>query len=153
MSIYTHIPHPRILQRRQEKPPQTTDERVGLNGRIGLRITLIVGTMWTAYAFTLIALVSLPSALRSGEVIVIVAWIAQTFIQLVLLPIIIVGQNIQANTADKRAVQTYQDAEAVLHEAMQIQEHLRAQDGVLELLIARVQAGGAGPAPAGGPVA
>jgi len=153
MSIYTHIPHPRILQRRREKPPQTTDERVGLNGRIGLRITLIVGTMWTAYAFTLIALVSLPSALRSGEVIVIVAWIAQTFIQLVLLPIIIVGQNIQANTADKRAVQTYQDAEAVLHEAMQIQEHLRAQDGVLELLIARVQAGGAGPAPAGGPVA
>jgi len=45
-----------------------------------------------------------------------------------LLPIIIVGQNIQAKAADRRADETYQDAEAALHECVQIQAHLTAQD-------------------------
>jgi hypothetical protein len=56
----------------------------------------------------------------------------------VLLPVIIVGQNLQANASDKRAAQTYEDAEAVLHEALQIQQHLVAQDAVLAHLIAAV---------------
>jgi len=47
---------------------------------------------------------------------------------LILLPIIIVGQNIQAKASDKRAEATYKDADAVLHEALQIQAHLEAQD-------------------------
>jgi hypothetical protein len=92
--------------------------------------------MWCAYLFTVIALISLPDAIRSGDSIIIIAWIAQTFLQLVLLPIIIVGQNIQARAADKRAEQTYRDAEAVLHEAQQIQDHLATQDRQLAVLIA-----------------
>jgi hypothetical protein len=60
----------------------------------------------------------------------------QTFLQLALLPIIIVGQNVQAAAADRRAEDTYKDAEAVLHEAIEIQKHLEAQDIVLERLIA-----------------
>jgi hypothetical protein len=71
--------------------------------------------------------------------IVIVAWVAQTFLQLVLLPIIIVGQNIQAEASDKRAEQTYNDAEAVLHEAVEIQRHLSAQDARLEEIIAQLK--------------
>jgi hypothetical protein len=46
-----------------------------------------------------------------------VAWVAQTFLQLVLLPVIIVGQNLQAQAADTRAEDTDKDAEPVLHEA------------------------------------
>jgi hypothetical protein len=87
--------------------------------------------MWCAYIFMLLAFVSFPSAIQSGNTIIIVAWIAQTFLQLVLLPVIIVGQNIQAAASDKRAQQTYNDAEAVLHEAMQIQHHLAEQDAHL----------------------
>ncbi len=94
-------------------------------------VTVAVGTMWCAYLFTLLALVSLPAALRSHNSLIMVAWIAQTFLQLVLLPIIIVGQNVQAAASDQRAEDTYRDAEAVLHEALQIQAHLRAQDDVL----------------------
>ena len=48
------------------------------------------------------------------------------------------GQNLQAKASDKRAAQTYQDAEAVLHEALQIQQHLVAQDAVLGHLIVAV---------------
>jgi hypothetical protein len=136
---YVHMPHPRIHQRHQEKPPQTSDERVGVNGKIGVLITSVVGTMWAAYLFTLLALVSLPAAVQSGDRIIIVAWVAQTFLQLVLLPVIIVGQNVQARAADKRAQQTYSDAEAILHECVQLQAHLQAQDGVLDGLVRRLE--------------
>ena len=63
-------------------------------------------------------------------------WIAQTFLQFVLLSVIIVGQNVQAAASDRRAEDTYQDAEAVLHGALQIQEHLLTQDAELGRLIA-----------------
>jgi lipoate synthase len=70
-----------------------------------------------------------------------VAWIAQTFLQLVLLPIIIVGQNVQAAAADARSQATYDDAVAVLEEAKQIQQHLAAQDAVLAKLVEVIGAG------------
>ena len=137
--LFTHIPHPRIAQRKHDKPVKVDDGRVGVNGKVALIITAVVGTMWCAYIFTLIALISLPSAISSGQAIVIVAWIAQTFIQLVLLPIIIVGQNIQGKAADKRSEQTYKDAEAILSECLQLQAHLQAQDTVLDNVVAHVK--------------
>jgi hypothetical protein len=143
MTLFEHEPHPRIAERRRTGPPKVADQRLGgtgpiarLNARFGLFVTLAVGTMWCAYLFTLLALVSLPAALGTHNKLIIVAWIAQTFLQLILLPIIIVGQNVQAAAADKRAEETYKDAEAVLHEANEIQKHLLAQDAVLERLIA-----------------
>jgi hypothetical protein len=136
---FVHVPHPRVAQRKHEKPPQTADERVGINGKIAAFITGIVGTMWAAYLFALMTLVSLPAALSSGDKIIIVGWIAQTFLQLVLLPIIIVGQNIQGRAADKRAQQTYSDAEAILAECLQLQAHLQAQDKTLDDLVARLE--------------
>jgi len=82
-----------------------------------------------------------PAFLVKASLIALVAWIAQTFLQLVLLPIIIVGQNVQAEAADKRAEATYLDADAVLHEALQIQAHLEAQDAVIERIVAMVLGG------------
>lgn len=139
--------------------PLTTHEiaerRLGAaNAKIGLRITLIVGTMWCAYAFGIIALISLPSALKSGNLTIIIAWVSSNFLQLILLPVIIVGQNIQAAASDKRAESTYEDAEAVLHEALEIQRHLGTQDELLQLLVTRLEELEAAPAPGGGgPVA
>jgi hypothetical protein len=136
--IFTHVPHPRITERKHEKPPQTTDEQVGFNGRIALFVTKVVGSMWCAYVFCLLALAGLPQALAPGGE-GIVAWIAQTFIQLVLLSVIMVGQNVSAAASDKRAIQTYKDAEAILAEAIQLQSHLQAQDKVLDDLVAKLQ--------------
>lgn len=59
--------------------------------------------MSCAYAFAVIALISLPEALSSEDPLEIVSWIAQTFLQLVLLSIIIVGQNIQSEIAERQA--------------------------------------------------
>jgi hypothetical protein len=139
MSTFQPIPHPWIRQRAVTRPPRVDDERVGFGAALGARITAIVGTMVTALGFALLALISLPAAIRSGDIIVIVAWIAQTFLQLVLLPIIIVGQNVQGMAADKRGLQTYNDAEAILHECLQLQAHLMEQDKVLSDLITKVK--------------
>ena len=141
-AVFEHVPHPHTrahLAGSAPPPPKVDDERVGLNGRIGLFLTTIVGTMWAAYLFTLLALVSFPSAMRTGNSIIMVAWIAQTFLQLVLLPIIIVGQNIMGKAADKRAEQTYKDGEAILHECLQIQAHLAAQDDAQAKQIAELR--------------
>ena len=69
--------------------------------------------MWCAYLFALIALISLPAAIAGGTA-ALVSWIAQTFLQLVLLSVIMVGQKVAAKASDKQAVQTYKDAEALL---------------------------------------
>ena len=80
------------------------DNPIGLfNTRVAVTITKSIGSMWCAYVFALLALISLPSAIRTHDPIIIVSWIAQTFLQLVLLPIIIVGQNVQAAASDARA--------------------------------------------------
>lgn len=113
-----------------------TKAKLSLNDKIGLRLTKSVGTMWAAYVFVGLTLISLPAALTSGNELVIVAWIAQTFLQLVLLPVIIVGQNIQAASADAMAVATYEDATALLEEAKQVQKHLDAQDEAIAKLAA-----------------
>ena len=76
----------------------------------------------------------------SGNTITIVSWVAQTFLQLVLLPIIIVGQNIQAKASDERAIATYNDADAILHDAREIQTHLDTQDEAIGDLLEKVAA-------------
>jgi hypothetical protein len=86
----------------------------GFNAKLALVITRSVGTMACAYLFAAIALISLPAALSSGQVIIIVAWIAQTFLQLVLLSIIMVGQTVQSATSDARAAKEFADTETIL---------------------------------------
>ena len=141
MSPYHHVPHPHIHRRKAAHPVKVADQfsrtnaMERFNTAFALKITSAVGSMWCAYAFAVLALFGLPSAIHAGTGGV-VQWIAQTFLQLVLLSIIIVGQNVQAAASDERAENTYQDAEAVLHEALQIQDHLLVQDRELERLIA-----------------
>jgi hypothetical protein len=134
---FEHVPHPRIEARKKSGPPKTTDEHVGPNGRIALVLTTTVGTMWCAYAFAVLALVVLPDAIHGG-VLTLVQWVSQTFIQLVMLSVIMVGQNILGRASDKRADMTYKDAEATFHEAQQIQAHLKAQDDALNALLDKV---------------
>ncbi len=77
------------------------------NQKIAEKITNAVSTMWCAYIFAAIALISLPAAIRSGDSLVIVAWVAQTFLQLVLLSIIMVGQSQSAAEVTKIINETH----------------------------------------------
>ena len=97
----------------------------GFNKRLAILITTMVGSMQCAYAFGLLALASLPAILTqafhlhvfpgwliNASLIALVAWLSSYFLQLVLLPVVIVGQNVQAEATDARAAKTFEDAEA-----------------------------------------
>jgi hypothetical protein len=111
VKTYHHLakalhPSPRVLK-------DAMSEVDGFNAKLAVIITRLVGTMWCAYLFTLIALISLPDAINAGKA-ALISWIAQTFLQLVLLSVIMVGQNVQSLAADARAENTFKDTEMVL---------------------------------------
>jgi hypothetical protein len=129
----THVPK-LVLTKHSHKTVHGESAMGLFNTRVAVKITKSVGSMWCAYVFALIALISLPSALRSGNSIIIVGWIAQTFLQLVLLPIIIVGQNVQAAASDARAEsdhETLLSIHTLTAEVHMIQEQ---QSKILEIL-------------------
>ena len=127
--------HPHLAAR-PAAPPRTADQHGhSINDRIAGRITGWVGTMWCFYLFAALALVSLPAALRTGSLIVIDGWVAQTFLQLVLLAVLQTSGNISSRAADARAEATWKDAEATIHTLLQVEQHLLEQDRVLAELI------------------
>ena len=95
------------------------DEKKTLNQRFAESITSGVATMWCAYIFAAIALISLPNAIRTGDPLVIVSWIAQTFLQLVLLSIIMVGQKEESKRVEQ---QIYETHDASIKELSEIRE-------------------------------
>jgi hypothetical protein len=145
--IFEYIPHPHIEKRKKDGPPKNADSAAKVHGKgraakfnnwFAIKITNAVGSMWCAYLFGLFDLISLPAAIKGGKA-TLVSWVAQTFLQLVLLSIIIVGQNIQAAASDARAQATYDDAAAVLEEAKQIQAHLLEQDKQFEEIMTQLK--------------
>lgn len=117
------------LRKQYLKPLVKHENR--FNDWLAVKITNVVGTMWCAYAFAALALISLPEAINGG-VATLVAWIAQTFLQLVLLSIIMVGQNIASEKSDRQLAQTYRDAEALLKISDEIQSLLKQNTTLTE---------------------
>lgn len=102
---WDHLPHATGMQR--------------FNRALAIKVTGAVGTVWCAYIFAVIALIGLPAAIQQAtsggfHPLPVVQWVAQTFLQLVLLSVIIVGQNVSGEASDARAVKTYNDTEQIL---------------------------------------
>jgi hypothetical protein len=87
-----------------------------------------------------LALISLPSAIKTGSSIVIISWIAQTFLQLVLLPIIIVGQNVQAAASDARAESDHETLNSIHTLTAEVYKISEQQFKILEILEKRSEA-------------
>ena len=129
------------------------------NKKVALWITENVGTMTCFWMFCVIALLALPAALVEAKVItptigiigeagfvILVEWAAQSFIQLVLLPALMVGQNLQNIAADARSAKTFEDVERIIdlldaHTQGGVKDILEAIDA---LKSQGVSAGGAG---------
>jgi hypothetical protein len=86
----------------------------GINAKVAIVLTKVVGTMWCFYVFNGIALISLPSAINTGQLTTIINWVSSNWIQLILLPALMVGQNVQSVAADARALKTFEDTEKIL---------------------------------------
>jgi hypothetical protein len=104
------------------------------NAAVAVRITKIVGTMYCAYVFTAIAFVALPAALEQGSPTVLVNWLSSNFLQLVLLPIIMVGQKVISASQDARAEADHETLTALHQMAKQQIEILEGQNQILDLL-------------------
>jgi hypothetical protein len=125
---------------------QSSDVHAQVHGRgpagrfntwLAVRVTRTVGTMWVAYLFAALALISLPAAIATHDTIVIVAWVAQTFLQLVLLPIIMVGQNVIQAANDARAEADHETLSAVHRLTVAVHSIDQAQSEILRELRAR----------------
>src|SRR5579883_520077 len=105
----------------------------GINTKIAITLTNSVGTMWTAYIFAIIAVIGLFGILQLFNPIValLVAWVSQTFIQLTLLPVIMVGQNVLGRKAELQADEQFRTTMSTYHDIEEIMKHLAAQDAEL----------------------
>lgn len=137
-----HVVHPSELIKKKQGTNITQ-----FNNKLAVGITNGVGTMWTAYIFTLLAIVSLPAVLTeafhltvfphwliSVGLIALVAWIAQTFLQLVLLPIIIVGQNVIQSHQEAKAETDHKTLTYLANLQEEQMVELKKQSEILELL-------------------
>lgn len=119
MSLHPHQPHPRLAQRKTELPVKVADQHPRnnavqrFNATLAVWTTKLVGTMWCAYLFSAFDCLALPEAIHGG-MFGIVQWVASFFLQLVLLAVVMVGQNVQGAASDARADATYKDTEAIL---------------------------------------
>jgi uncharacterized membrane protein len=143
---FVHHPHPHTEQRKLQPPPKVADQHIGINGLIGAAITRRVGTMWAVYlAFVFMVSWMVLAGFAWGPLHKIDPYpfafllFLGNIVQLLLMFVIMVGQQVLGAASDKRAVVTYQDAEAILHECLQMQEHLTAQDGAMERTLQRLE--------------
>ena len=130
--LFRHEPH-QHQPRNVNKLHASEQAAAGLNTRIAIALTNSVGTMWTAYTFALIAVVGLFAILGVFNPIValLVAWASQTLIQLVLLPVIMVGQNVLGRKAELQSDEAFKTTIGTYHDIEQIMLHLCAQDAEL----------------------
>ena len=128
--LFHYEPHqPRNVNRLHEAEQAAS----GFNTRVAVALTKGVGTMWTAYAFVVLAFIGLFAILGLLNPIVslLVAWASQTFLQLVFLPIILVGQNVLGRKAELQAEEQFRTTMSTYHDIEQVMNHLSAQDAEL----------------------
>ena len=131
MSLYTEIRHPRAHARRSQDPAHAGEE-AGFNERLAAWITAKIGSMWTVYACSAVTVIWMVLGARQVLGFDPYPYPFLLFLgnvaQLLLIFIILLGQQVLGRSADRRSVHTYEDAEAILVDCEQIQNHLLAQD-------------------------
>ena len=130
--LFYHEPHqhqPRNVNLLHEAEQAAS----GFNTRVAVALTKGVGTMWTAYAFVVLAFIGLFAilGLLNPIVALLVAWASQTFLQLVFLPIIMVGQNVLGRKTELQADEQFRTTMSTYHDIEQVMNHLSAQDAEL----------------------
>jgi hypothetical protein len=129
--LFVHELHPHQPQTvTMEDAREAHKARGGFNARLAVLITRGVGTMWTAYIFSLLAFVGLFGLLGwlNPFTFLLATWISQQFLQLVFLPILSVGQNVLGKHQELVTEETAKNTRAMLHQIMQLAKHLSAQD-------------------------
>jgi hypothetical protein len=101
------------------------------NKWLAVNLTKIVGTVWTAYLFAIIGIMGIVGALTNNlQLTLVIGAISGYFLQLVLLPIIMVGQSVQSENSDKRTERTLRhislDNDRILRKVQKIVDNRKA---------------------------
>lgn len=131
--MHAHIPHNVNALHAAEVAMSTW------NQRLAVWVTQAVSSMWTAYTFALLATIGLLGILGwlSPVAVVLVSWTSQTFLQLVFLPILSVGQAVVSRKQELQADEQFRFVEKTYHDIEEIGAHLAAQDAVLMQMVQR----------------
>ncbi len=131
-ALFDHEHHPH-QPRNVTVLHEAEQKAAGVNTRVAVGLTKRVGPMWTAYAFGALAVVGLMAivGVLSPIVALLVVWISQTFLQLTLLPIIMVGQNVLGRKSELQADEQFNTTMTSYNDIEQIMQHLTAQDAEL----------------------
>ena len=125
MSLYKHLKHPHLSLNANQVHKS---EQTGLNTRVALVLTKSVGTMVCAYLFALLAILGFPLLPFGTTATQLVQWTSQTFIQLTMLSVIMVGQTVLGRKAEIQAEEAFKRTQNSYHDLEQIMAHLDAQD-------------------------
>ncbi len=138
-----HVVNPKSLLQQEEEGVTR------FNTALALKITNTVGSMWTAYIFGLLSLCSLPAILVlvsphlksffphwivAASLISLIAWVSQNFLQLVLLPIIMVGQNVIQGQQNAKAETDHRTLTYLANLQEEQMKELKNQGDILEYL-------------------
>lgn len=128
--------HPRMVQSKDVHAEVHGSGPMGrFNNALAVGITKSVGTMWCAYVFTLIAIAGGVAVVTNNTfATLLITLISQTFLQLVLLPVIIVGQNVISTAQDVRAEADHETLIALHTMNVQQLQILEQQQKILDIL-------------------
>lgn len=126
--------------RREFAPPKNVNEihrqHLSASDKIALFITKHVGTMGFFYACAV--LVTIP--LIFPTTMPVVQYISSGYLQLIFLPLIIVGQNLQGRHAELRAQHDYETNVKAEKEIESILLHLEKQDETMLEILKKIEA-------------
>ena len=125
--LYTRILHPYIPQK--VTIAKAEQALTGFNMKIAVVITRGLGTMVCAYIFAILSIIGFPGF--GATPTQYVQWVSQTFIQLVALSVLAVGQQVLSKQGELMAEEQFHTTMNSYHDIEQIMQHLCAQDAEL----------------------
>jgi uncharacterized membrane protein len=130
--LFHHEPH-QHQPRNVNRLAAAEQAAAGFNTRLAVALTQYTGTMWTAYVFTVLAIIGLFGLFGwlNPFVFLLATWVSQQFLQLVLLPVIMVGQNVLGRKAELQADEQFHTTMSTYHDIEGIMKHLSSQDAEL----------------------
>jgi len=134
ISMLESSPHPWIEQHHVKTPPQARDQAVSVNGRFAAWLTRRLGSMWAVYVAAASQVLWIALAQRFDPFPFLFMTFLSALAQLVLMIVIMVGQDVLQLAADRRSEQTFLDAEAILYECQRMKARLSAQDRIISSL-------------------
>ena len=125
---HPHVINPKDLIKKEE------GSFYKFNQKFAVWIGTHVGSMYCFYLFNVIALLSAKSAFQTHNLVPIINWVSSNWIQLILLPAIMVAQNIAQDATEAKSEADHMTLTYLANLQDEQMTELKNQTSILELL-------------------